>query len=300
MSNNKFLAYSGHLNLDIVMMVDEINDNITLPVSSVEESYGGTAGNFSMAASRLDLDFRLYSIISEKSHEGYMNKLNELNIDTAGIKKIKGSFGPVCYCVNDGKNQKYFLAEGPMKEEKYEILDETYDILHLGTGNPELNMQLIDDANYAQLAFDPSQEVFFKYSPQQLIYFLDECDIIFGNKSEIEFIFRKADISINEYRDNDKLVVMTNGDAGAILYSDEITNISSFGKIKDAGNTLGAGDSFRAGFYKGLSLGMDYKSSIALANVISYNVVNSGLWGEWGPLDSLITKAKKIKIESIM
>lgn len=299
MTVKKFLAYTGHLNLDVVMMVDEINDNITLPVDSVEENFGGTAGNFAITASRIGLDFRLYSIISGRSHKSYINKLHELNIDMTGVKVVEGSFGPVCYAINDGKNQKYFLAEGPMKEEKYDVLDESYKILHLGTGNPELNIQMVHEGNYDKLAFDPSQEVFFKYSSQELNYFLNECDIILGNKSEIEFIFRKADVSLNEYRDSDRVVIMTNGEKGTVLYSDEITNIDIYKKVVNTGNTLGAGDSFRAGFYRGLLEGMDYANAIALGNVVSYNVVNNGLWGDWPSVDSLITQAKDIKIDTI-
>lgn len=296
---NKFLAYTGHLNLDVVMMVDEITDNITLPVSSVEENFGGTAGNFTIAASRLDLDFRLYSIVSERSHKSYINKLQELNVDLHGVKVVEGNFGPVCYAINDRKNQKYFLAEGPMNGESYDVLNEKYDILHLGTGNPELNIQLVREGNYDKLAFDPSQEVFFKYSSQELNYFLDECDIIFGNKSEIEFIFKKADVSLNGYRDDDKVVIMTNGGNGTVLYNHKISSIPAYRKLMGTGNTLGAGDAFRAGFYKGLSKRMSYEESIALGNVVSYNVVSNGLWGEWLPVDSLISQAKTIKIETI-
>ena len=113
MTVNKFLAYTGHINLDVVLKVDKINDNVTLPVSEVKETFGGTAGNFAIVASKLGMKFRLYSIVSKVSHGNYIKKLNELNIDLSGVKITDESYGPVCYAVNDGEKQKYFLAEGP-------------------------------------------------------------------------------------------------------------------------------------------------------------------------------------------
>ena len=294
-----FLAYSGHLNIDVVLKVDEINDNVTLPVSDVDETFGGTAGNFAMASHRVSLPFRLYSIVSNKSHTSYIEKLRGMNIDLAGVRELDTSFGPVCYAINDGNNQRYFLAEGPMKESRYEILDEKYDILHLGTGNPDLNVDLIENCKYGKLSFDPSQEVFYKYSKNDLNYFLEKCNFIFGNRREISFIFNKSGMDLESYAGQRHKVIMTDGENGSFLYGKNTVRIHSSGKLSQNVNTLGAGDSFRAGFYKGLTLGMNIERSMALGNMVSFNVVSKGLWGEWQSNDDLINEANKLNIEPI-
>jgi 6-phosphofructokinase 1/ribokinase len=293
-TERKFLAYTGHLNIDVILKVDEINNNITLPVDEVTESFGGTAGNFAMIASKLGIPFRLYSIISLKSHKDYMNKLKSLNVDLSGVKSVNDSFGPICYAVNDGKNQKYFLAEGPMKIEPYEILDEKYKFLHLGTGNPELNEQMVEGSKYDFLSFDPSQEVFFKYNKDRLNYFLDKCHLIMGNRDEINFIFNKANVELKSYASMKHKVIMTDGENGTILYSNGIKKISPYQVINEGGNTLGAGDSFRAGFYLGLKNNLSVEDSVKCGNVASFIVVKHGFKNFNIEPDDLLRMAKEI------
>ena len=114
-----FLAYAGHINIDIVLQVDHLTDDITNKVSSVEEQFGGTAGNFSLVASSLEIPFLIYSTVSGRSHGKYLEYMKGRGIDSSGITVTEDSFGPVCYAVNDGLKQKYYMAEGPMANALY-------------------------------------------------------------------------------------------------------------------------------------------------------------------------------------
>ncbi|MHB1439797.1 MAG: PfkB family carbohydrate kinase [Cuniculiplasma sp.] len=299
MTSNRFLAYTGHLNLDVVLRVNEINDNVTLPVSEVTETFGGTAGNFVTVAQELGLDFRLYSIVSSNSHSGYIDRLRQLNVDLAGVRIVESGYGPVCYAINDGRKQKYFLAEGPMKTDHYTILDEHYSYLHLGTGNPYLNTEMIEKANYSKSVFDPSQEVFFKYSKEDLSYFLENCNYIMGNEDEIDFIFRNANVEINSYVGEKHTVIKTRGSQGADVYAKKHVHVFPFAEINEGGDTLGAGDSFRAGFYLGLRNGMSAEDAVKCGNVVSYDVVKTGVDEFKVSAEDVLSMAKKLKIESI-
>ncbi len=299
MTVNKFLAYTGHINLDVVLKVDKINDNVTLPVSEVKESFGGTAGNFAVVASKLGMKFRLYSIVSKVSHGNYIKKLNELNIDLSGVKITDESYGPVCYAVNDGEKQKYFLAEGPMKYEKYNILDEKYEHLHLGTGNPELNVQMIENAMFDSLSFDPSQEVFFKYGKKELGYFLEKCEFIMGNEEEIKFMFKTSEFDLKDYAGKKHTVIMTAGSKGAYVYGDRNTHVYPFDEVVEGGNTLGAGDSFRAGFYYGLKNGLSIVDAVKCGNATSYEIVKNGIENADLVGERILSIAKKLSAEEI-
>ena len=299
MTENKFLAYTGHINIDVVLQVDQINDNVTLPVNEVKETFGGTAGNFAIVASRLGMKFRLYSIVSRASHGDYIKKLVELSVDLGGVKITDESYGPVCYAVNDGERQKYFLAEGPMKYEKYNILDEKYKYLHLGTGNPDLNVRMVENAKYDYLSFDPSQEVFFKYGKSELKYFLEKCNFIMGNGEEIRYMFQTSEVDIEDYPDENHTIVMTAGSKGAYVYGKEKVHILPYGHVAEGGNTLGAGDSFRAGFYYGLKNSLNVVDSVKCGNATSYMVVKSGIENAELSGHEILTMIKKIKTEAI-
>ena len=108
MTESKFLAYAGHINVDVVMSVDKLTDDITNSVSSVEEQFGGTAGNFAIVASKLGYPFRIYSTVSRKSHDSYIHYLKGLKINLDGITIKENGYGPICYAVNDGKKTEIF------------------------------------------------------------------------------------------------------------------------------------------------------------------------------------------------
>ncbi|MGP6220837.1 PfkB family carbohydrate kinase [Caldiplasma sukawensis] len=272
----EFLAYSGHLNMDVVMRTKKISDAITLPLDSVEENFGGTAGNFAIVAAKLGLRFRLYSIVSGKSHSKYMDFLEKLGINTDGILVTDDDFGPVCYAINDGREQKYFLAEGPMKYEKYRILEESYDYLHLGTGNPELNRFLLENTKSEKRIFDPSQEVFYKYDRSWLDYFSKNTSIFMGNENEIKFILNELKMDMKQLSSMVNIVMTAGANGAYFIENENYFHIKPFKKIEN-GDTLGAGDSFRSGFYYGLKESNDIIYAIKFGVAVSGMVVEHGL-----------------------
>jgi 6-phosphofructokinase 1/ribokinase len=286
------------LNIDVLIYVNRITDDITLPVNKVEEEFGGTAGNFTRVAARLGLPFRLYSIVSRMSHMNYLKYLEDIKVDTSGIIVTGDDYGPVCYAVNDGNDQRYFMAEGPMKKLPYRILDEKYRYMHLGTGNPELNYQLMNESSYDILSFDPSQEIFYKYTGDQIREFLERSDFIFGNEKEISFMVEKSGISIGNMTGHGKTVVMTAGSSGCRVYSGDSTRIPAFGSVMD-GNTLGAGDTFRAGFYLGLYNNLGIEESAACGNAVSYHVVRDGLKNFDIDAGTILEEGKKLSQKAI-
>ncbi|MCL5988157.1 MAG: PfkB family carbohydrate kinase [Candidatus Thermoplasmatota archaeon] len=293
MTESKFLAYAGHINVDVVMSVDKLTDDITNSVSSVEEQFGGTAGNFAIVASKLGYPFRIYSTVSRKSHDSYIHYLKGLKINLDGITIKENGYGPICYAVNDGKKQKYFMAEGPMTGIRYNIQDEHYGYLHLSTGDPETNMDLLERSIHDRAVFDPSQEIFYKYDREQIQNFVKKSDIIMGNSDEINYMKVKGGISLEQEISSGKIFIETKGQLGTLLHGKKeslIHSINATGKV----NTLGAGDSFRAGFYFGLFRNMDFEHSIACGNVVAYESVTNGLMNISLTEESIIRRAKML------
>ena len=67
----EFLAFIGHINMDIVLRVSAIGNLVSTPVSEASEVFGGTAGNFAMISSVLGYPFDIISIVSEISHTSF-------------------------------------------------------------------------------------------------------------------------------------------------------------------------------------------------------------------------------------
>ena len=293
MTDSKFLAYAGHINVDVVMSVDQLTDDITNRVSSVDEQFGGTAGNFAIVASKLDYPFRIYSTVSRKSHAAYIQFLKDLGISLEGITINENGFGPICYAVNDGKKQKYYMAEGPMTGIRYNLQDEHYRYLHMSTGDPDTNMDLLDRSIHDRAVFDPSQEIFYKYGKEQIQKFVKKSDIIIGNRDEINFMRDKGEISLEQEISTGKIFIETRGHSGTFLHGKKeslIPSINATGKV----NTLGAGDSFRAGLYFGLFRNMDLEHSIACGNVVAYKAVTDGIMNISLSAESIISRAKML------
>jgi 6-phosphofructokinase 1/ribokinase len=282
----------------VLIYVNKITDDITLPVNNVEEEFGGTAGNFTRIAAIIGLPFRLYSIVSDNSHRNYISFLKKIGVDTQGIVISDDDYGPVCYAVNDGNDQRYFMAEGPMKRLSYKILDESYQYMHLGTGNAELNYQLMNDCKYENLVFDPSQEIFYKYTPEQMRDFMEKSHFIMGNEKEIRFMLDKTGKTIGELIGAGKMIVMTAGSEGSKIFADSSFHIPSLGLVTN-GNTLGAGDTFRAGFYLGLYNHMNPVEAASCGNAVSYQVVKNGLRNFDLNSETILQEGKKLSEKAI-
>ena len=293
-----FLAYAGHINIDIVLQVDHLTDDITNKVSSVEEQFGGTAGNFAMVASSLKFPFLIYSIVSGRSHGKYLEFLKGKGIDSSGITVTEDSFGPVCYAVNDGLKQKYYMAEGPMTNVVYMKNDDHFKYLHLSTGDPSSNLDLSERGNFEKLVFDPSQEVFYKYGKAELDKFLNKADFIMGNENEIQHISKTTGTSMVDIVSTGTVIIETRGHSGTMIYGKKEILIPSKvvnGKI----NTLGAGDSFRAGFYYGLYKKLSLEESVACGNVVAGIAVSSGVRNFHADPDDIVQKAKMLSHDII-
>src|SRR5437870_3145582 len=129
-----------------------------------------------------------------------------------------------------------------------------------GTGRPEYYAKIAAMAARLgkRVAFDPSQEIHYVYTPATFRSLLRRAEIFFGNQAEMKralgFVNRKRPADLLEWAD---IVVMTRGDKGNTILSAEgkvdIPAISSRRVV----DVTGAGDAYRAGFYAGLSRGLE-------------------------------------------
>jgi len=274
----KFLAYFGHINIDVLMKVSSLPVRGSVGVNELSENYGGTAGNFAFVSSKLGFTFDLYSAVSQRTHESYLKKLESIGVSTDHVMVDKKDDGPVCYLVSDGTDQIAYVFQGPMEKWKPSIdfSNNGYEYLHFSTGPAEEYIRIAEKKKGSSMVvFDPSQELSYNYDRAAILEMLTNTDIFMGNAGEIEILREKTNIGIRELVEMGIDVIETRGKNGTYFYSSGTEfYIPSFyaGEPRD---TTGAGDSFRAGFYFGLSNSMQIRESMALGSVVAAHAITA-------------------------
>ena len=165
----KFLAYFGHLNIDVSMSVSSLpTPGEARGVDVLREKFAGTAGNFAYVANSLGLDFDLYSIVGLTSHAKYLENLKEVGISIEHVDIDAGEIGPICYIPSDGKEQIAYMFQGPMNNweasKKFEY--ENYLYLNIGTGPVKEYQRILSQENTNKIMKDYRLTVkkYYKYN----------------------------------------------------------------------------------------------------------------------------------------
>ncbi|WP_297217962.1 carbohydrate kinase family protein [Thermoplasma sp.] len=261
----KFLAYFGHLNIDVLIHVDSIPREGSVNVKDLSQRFGGTAGNFAMIAKRMNIPFDVYSAIGMKTHTEYYHKLMEMGINTDHIERYENESGPICYIASDGKKQVAFMHQGPIERWEPAIKDE-YEFVHFSTGPKYLELA---KSTRSKIVFDPSQEI-GKYSAEELIEFYERSYISIFNEHEFKVFREKTGIKPTK-----NITIVTSGEMGSHLYAEG--KKIDFPAIPSNGDTVGAGDSFRAGIYLAIYLHRSIERGMIYGTIIAHHAIDEGI-----------------------
>ena len=273
---SSFLAFFGHINIDVSIRVPVLPRVGSVNATGVTENFGGTAGNFALVAKKLGLDFDLYSAVSPKTHSEYMEYLAEMGMDLGHVDILKDSYGPVCYISSDGNDQVAYVYQGPMDvwdPAGTFPTDSTYEWVHFSTGMPGQYSKLFDKISGSKVAFDPGQEIHYRYDRNIMLKFIERADMFIGNETEYGKMQDLSGLGHEDIISRIGTVIITKGQNGVIAFHEGKTfnyNIMQAERVHD---TIGAGDSFRAGFYFGLWKGMGVKESVAMGIITSSKAI---------------------------
>jgi 6-phosphofructokinase 1/ribokinase len=276
----KFLAFFGHLNIDVSISVN------TLPkpgeaqgIRDLKEQFAGTAGNFAYVANSLGLEFDLYSVAGGSSHIQYIEQLKKLGIDIEHVNIIPDKMGPICYIPSDGREQMAYMFQGPMDDwepSKYFSYN-NYKYINIGTGPVKEYMKIVGEEKSANITFDPGQEIWYTYSKENAKYMVDHSHMIIMNKKEFDHLKEMIDMDDRDINRIVKRIVITDGANGAMLMENgSYLRIPGF-PAEHVNDTVGAGDSFRAGLYTALYHGMDIKNSIMFGNITAARAIENNI-----------------------
>jgi len=261
----KFLAYFGHINIDVLISVDSIPREGSVNVKDLKQRFGGTAGNFAMIAQRLRIPFDVYSAVGMKTHRDYLAMIDGMGIDTGHVEKFGDESGPICYIATDGKRQVAFMHQGPMEKWKPQLTDE-YEYVHFSTGP---NYLAIARNIRSRIIFDPSQEI-HRYSGDELREFHELSYMSIFNEHEYRVFREMTGLSSPK-----TTTIVTNGERGSSLFMDG--KRYDFPAIPSSGDTVGAGDSFRTGLYLALYNRRSMEKAMIYGTIIAHHVIDDGI-----------------------
>src|SRR2546429_7284819 len=164
-----------------------------------------SGGNLARAAARLGVKASLASFVGGDFPADYRTALREDGVDTADLRAVRGANTPTAWVCSDPRgNQMAVIDQGPMKEAaRFPVLRHSVrdvDLVHLATGRPEYYVRVAELAESLgrTIAFDPSQEIHYVYTPRLFRALLSRSKYFFGNEAEIVRAKRLARVTSTE------------------------------------------------------------------------------------------------------
>lgn len=174
------------------------------------------------------------------------------------------------------------IDQGPMKmETKLPILQYSVrnsELVHLGTGRPKYYARIAALAADLgrTIAFDPAQEIHYVYTPAVFRELLRRSTYFFGNEAEIlqarRFVRAASTEGLLTFV---PFVIATRGSKGSTVYSRDGRMPIPRARPTRVVDVTGAGDAYRAGFYAGLSRGLDLRRCGILGSTVASFVVEA-------------------------
>jgi len=273
---HNFLGVFGHVNVDYLMDVESLPEpNTSVQVSNVRRHFGGTGSNIAMMASGMGVKTALASFVGKDFPEDFRAALFKAGVDTYDLTEMEGYMTPTCRIMTDRKgDQICIMDQGPMADmAQFPVAlhaIESSEIVHIGTGDPGYYREVMKAAKKLdkRIHFDPAQELRYMYTPKMFAEMLAMSDALFVNQHELEIAMKYLGLK-DRARILDKIgfLVVTKGKEGSEIVTPSGTCRIPAIKPKKVIDPTGAGDAYRAGFYAGLSRGMDLEACGTLGSV---------------------------------
>lgn len=292
MESDTRVLCAGHVNWDVVLHTEAVPDpDFSSDISNEHAKCGGSATNTALALSSLGYDTAMVGNIGD---DEYGSRVTDV-LQDAGVEPalVVGDLPTtVIYAlITPNADPRYFAKDATLEDfGRDDIDDELWaDIghVHLTTFSEPIATEL------AQAAADDGKTVSFNptqgYGDEAFTGVVDAADVVFLNEREAEFFRNRHDFAEII---KDTCVVITNGAAGASAYGPHgVVTHPGFNVSEDEiDDTIGAGDSFVAGFLSewlaAHETREDYEQALKQANASGAYAVTSvgapeGLDPDW-------------------
>ncbi|MCI4372222.1 MAG: PfkB family carbohydrate kinase [Thermoplasmata archaeon] len=266
------LLVAGHVNVDEFLRVADFPlADRSVPVVARRSELGGPATNLALTASRYGVVCGLVARLGDGFPPAFRKALEKGRVDLRGLETLPRRTTPTCYIVEDRRGgQRTLIDQGAMSDDPPHRFRagawlSEYSWLHLGTGPPTALLELQHRARAmgVHVAADPGQETHYRWDRPHLRTLLQGSELLWGNRSEVDRIaallgVRRPDSLLRFV----PLVVRTEGAEGATAFSRVGALHVRATRPRKIRSAVGAGDSFRGGFYSAWFAGQRLKECL--------------------------------------
>lgn len=237
----------GHINWDVVLHTGAVPDpDHSEDITNEHMSSGGSATNTGLVLSNLGENVAMAGSIGNDEYGDKVLTVLEENGVTPYVSVNDINTTVIRAVITEDADPRYFAKDVNLGEFGPTLVDDWSEIshIHLTSFDERISEAFIEEATQHDLtiSFNPSQG----YSNREFPHIIEAADVIFLNKREAE-LFRQR-YNFGEVVENGTIIVVTHGGIGCTAYApDGVVTHSGF-SAKDVVDTVGAGDSFVAGF----------------------------------------------------
>jgi adenosine kinase len=188
-----------------------------------------------------------------------------MGVDTRGIKTIPEEFTASFFATTDYENCQiasfYPGAMGRAAEVKLsDWKGDPLDLIVISPTDPKAMIQYVEEAQMLGIPYlyDPSQQT-VRLSGDELRQGVEGAYALFVNEYEFCLIEKHTAMTIDEIREHLEILVITKGEGGSIVFSNEGEVEIPVVPPKEILDPTGVGDAFRGGFLTGYGYQLDLR-----------------------------------------
>ena len=235
--------------------------SVSFLVDSMRRLRGGVAGNIAYSLALLGERPLVVASAGEDFGE-YREWMKHHGIDASGIVEIDDEFTASCFINTDkANNQIVAFYTGAMAHAKNLSLEGlglgTDDLVVISPTDPEAMTRYADECRKlgVPFLFDPGKQT-PRLDGEQILAGLNGASVLVGNDYEFAMMAQKTGRSETELIEAAPLAVVTYGEKGSTIYTNETDGQGveiPIAPVTDVVDPTGAGDAYIAGLVFGLA-----------------------------------------------
>jgi len=234
---------------------------VTFPVDNMHQHMGGVSANIAYSLALLGGKPRLFGTVGT-DFEPYRERLEQVGVDTSTVMVIEDDVTAIFFANTDTNNNQLgvFYAGAMRYADQYSI--EQYvpaipDLVVISPNAPQAMSNQIEECRLAKIpyVFDPSQQTII-LPPEVLRQGIEGAYAIACNDYEWDVIQHRTGLTLGDVEH--AIFIHTLGEKGAAIYAEGQQYIIPSYQANEVVNPTGAGDAFRAGLLRGISLGFGW------------------------------------------
>jgi len=235
--------------------------SLSFLVDSMDKRRGGCAPNIAYTLALLGERPTLMATAGEDFGD-YRHWLEAAGVDTSLVKQIPGKFTASFFCSTDqANNQIASFYTGAMANAAELSFREAKDcgLAIISPNDPAAMVQYAEECRTLRIPyiFDPGQQC-ARMSGDELKEGVRGAAVVICNDYEFELLRQKTGLDESEILTHAAALVVTRGEHGSsVITNDGRADVPAVSPRRIVDPT-GVGDAFRAGFMKGVALGLPY------------------------------------------